>query len=193
MSITESPPVVNVNIRMASQEDLPSLEELYPRVFPDEDLVPLIRDLLALGPPEVLSLLAEDSVRNTVGHIIFTVCVVGPNETSVALLGPLAVTPTRQNQGIGSALVRRGLQDLSKMDLAMVLVLGSPDYYCRFGFRQEPYVVPPYPLPPNWSSAWQSMNLYPNSSSEGRDNKRQQGLVGELVVPYPWQGKHLWS
>jgi len=49
-------------------------------------------------------------------------------------LAPVAVLPDFQKQGIGSALVRTGLEELKNMDCPFVFVLGHPEYYPRFGF-----------------------------------------------------------
>jgi putative acetyltransferase len=182
-------------IRVATAEDLAALEDLYPQAFPDEDLLPLIRDLVNLGPPKVLSLVAVDTAatRQILGHVMFTLCTVADdNSTVISLLGPLAVHPTRQKQGIGSALVKNGMQRVTnnEMNVSVVLVLGSPQYYGRFGFRRENDVSPPYPLPEKWSSAWQSLYL---ANEESRPNSPQKRVAGKLVVPPAWQAKELWS
>ena len=52
-------------------------------------------------------------------------------------LAPLAVLPQRQRQGIGSALVREALKRLEEDRMDLVLVLGEPDYYGRFGFATD--------------------------------------------------------
>ena len=46
----------------------------------------------------------------------------------------MAVVPSRQRQGVGSALVREGLQRCRQLNAAAVVVLGHPEYYPRFGF-----------------------------------------------------------
>jgi putative acetyltransferase len=46
----------------------------------------------------------------------------------------MAVLPERQNQGIGSMLVREGLRECQRIGHDVVVVLGHPDYYPRFGF-----------------------------------------------------------
>lgn len=181
-----------VTIRVATPNDLAALEELYPQAFPEEDLLPLIRDLVNLGPPTVLSLVAIDDATkggDILGHAMFTMCTMG--DDNVSLLGPLAVHPDRQNQGIGSALVRNGIQRLQKDKDAgtVLLVLGSPQYYCRFGFQQENDIVPPHPLPDKWRSAWQSLYL----PMETRQNPPRRKLAGKLIVPREWQAKELWS
>jgi putative acetyltransferase len=82
-----------------------------------------------------LSLVAED--ESLVGHILFTPVVVenaGPRVVGMGL-GPMAVLPARQRQGIGSELVRRGLDILRGRGCPFVVVLGHPGYYPRFGFE----------------------------------------------------------
>ena len=86
----------------------------------------------------LFGLVAEESGR-IVGHILFSRL---PIETAggtilAAALAPLAVLPSRQGQGIGSALVRQGLAHCREQDVPAVVVLGDPAYYSRFGFRAE--------------------------------------------------------
>lgn len=52
----------------------------------------------------------------------------------VQVLSPLAVLPELQSQGIGSALVRRGLEITAERSVPLVFLEGSPVYYSRFGF-----------------------------------------------------------
>ncbi len=85
---------------------------------------------------DALSLVAEDSA--IVGHILFTPVVV-EEETGKHRIGmglaPMAVRPDHQRQGIGSQLVRRGLDILRERGCPFVVVLGHPEYYPRFGFE----------------------------------------------------------
>ena len=80
---------VNIEIRENMQVDLAAIESLYPRVFPDEDLLPLVRDLLREAPV-ALSLVGVIDSR-LVGHVIFTICSIAESRDRSALLGPLAV------------------------------------------------------------------------------------------------------
>jgi putative acetyltransferase len=82
-----------------------------------------------------LSLVAEDD--GVVGHILFTPVVVDSAGRRVIGMGlaPMAVLPDRQRQGIGSALVRRGLEILRERGCPFVVVVGHPEYYPRFGFE----------------------------------------------------------
>ena len=71
------------------------------------------------------------------GHILFTPVVVESAGRRVLGMGlaPLAVLPDRQRQGIGSQLVRRGLNILRERGCPFVVVVGHPEYYPRFGFE----------------------------------------------------------
>jgi len=71
-----------------------------------------------------------------VGHILFSALSVTMDGGSVraAALAPMAVAPGRQRQGIGSALVRAGLDAVTAHRFEAVFVLGHPAYYPRFGF-----------------------------------------------------------
>ena len=173
--------IVTPDIRESTPGDLSALRALYPAAFPDEDLVPLVEALLA-EPAGVLSLVAiEDGV--VAGHVVFADCSVTGGAARVALLGPLAVAPARQRQGIGRALVEAGLARLGSGGAAAVFVLGDPGYYGRFGFRTESDVKTPCPIPLEWAGAWQSIRL--------RDGA--EPLTGTLAVPAPWQDPALWA
>ena len=171
----------DMEIRESVPDDIAALEELYPGAFPDEDLLPLLRDLLKESR-NVLSLvgIADGALA---GHVIFTTCGVAGRTDKVVLLGPLAVAPAWQRQGIGGALVRAGLQRVKADEAVRVFVLGDPAYYGRFGFQPDDRVAPPYPLPEAWRGAWQSLGL------RGGDPP----LSGELSVPRPWRQPALWA
>lgn len=168
-------------IRNSTPADLGAIEALYPEAFPDEDLLPLVRDLLGESS-ETLSLVAAvDS--SLVGHVVFTTGSIEGHGSTVALLGPLAVSPASQRQGIGSALVREGLQRLGCASVGLILVLGDPAYYSRLGFEAERRVVTPYELPAEWRDAWQSLPL----------GKVAAPASGKLILPRPWQNSALWA
>jgi putative acetyltransferase len=82
-----------------------------------------------------VSLVAVDE-GGIVGHIMFSTLGVTMDGWMVrsAALAPMAVAPARQRQGIGSALVRRGLEAMIEQGFEAVFVLGHPAYYPRFGF-----------------------------------------------------------
>ena len=70
-----------------------------------------------------------------VGHIVFTPITIDGSNLIGMGLAPMAVLPSYQNQGIGSLLVRHGLQHLQRSGCPFVIVLGHPEYYPRFGFE----------------------------------------------------------
>ncbi|GAB4528227.1 MAG: N-acetyltransferase [Amphiplicatus sp.] len=69
------------------------------------------------------------------GYCAFTLVAADPPLKGVALgLAPLAVAPPMQKQGVGAALVETGLETCEARGASLVVVLGEPDYYSRFGF-----------------------------------------------------------
>lgn len=171
----------DIEIRESAPADRAAIEALYPEVFPQEDLLPLVGTLLREGG-SVLSLVALRGVA-LVGHGVFTMCSIEGSSARAALLGPLAVAPAAQQQGIGSAIVRTGLQRLERDGVVSVFVLGDPAYYRRFGFTPETRVAPPYALPEAWRGAWQSRRLGTMAPPE----------AGTLCVPRPWREPALWG
>ena len=92
-------------------------------------------DELRAGPAWLppLSLVAIDAAGDVVGHVACTRGHVG--DAPVLALGPLSVRPDSQGRGAGSALVHAVLGAADALDEPLVALLGSPDYYQRFGFR----------------------------------------------------------
>ncbi|MFQ6027505.1 MAG: GNAT family N-acetyltransferase [Dehalococcoidia bacterium] len=72
-----------------------------------------------------------------VGHILFSPVTIDSEwgSQNALGLGPMAVRPEHQNQGIGSSLLREGLKLCRERGHQIVVVLGHPAYYPRFGFR----------------------------------------------------------
>lgn len=170
-----------VLIRYSTSSDTSSIENLYRDAFPDEELLPLVRDLLR-ETTGVLSLVAEEDGA-VFGHAAFTICTITQEPAPAALLGPLAVAPAVQKKGLGSRLVREGLAQLADRGVGTVFVLGDPNYYAKFGFVADTQVVPPYPLVAEYRSGWQSLAL----------GARQRPCAGQLIVPAVWQRPSLWS
>jgi putative acetyltransferase len=91
----------------------------------------------------LLSLVAEDN-GIVVGHIAFSSVRIGGIDYRWLGMGPVSVTPKRQRQGIGTALVKTGLDGIKKLGACGCVVLGSPSYYSRFGFNQTPSLTLPH-------------------------------------------------
>ena len=91
-------------------------------------------DILRESAEPTLSLVAT-SGKKIIGHIFFSPVTIGESNAPLVMgLAPMAVLPAHQRQGIGSALVTRGLEACRLAGVAAVVVLGHPDYYPRFGF-----------------------------------------------------------
>jgi putative acetyltransferase len=83
-----------------------------------------------------LSLVALEDEK-VVGHVMFTPAMIRSDSLTLPgmALGPMAVLPSRQRTGIGSALVMEGLRRIDESGAGFVVVMGHPDYYPRFGFK----------------------------------------------------------
>lgn len=94
-------------------------------------------DALRTAGNATISLIAEED-GEIVGHILFSPMRFDPENQSLRLLGlaPLAVSPSRQRSGIGSALIRKGLELSGQSGYDAVFVLGHPEYYPKFGFER---------------------------------------------------------
>lgn len=162
-------------LRDATPDDLPALLALYPLAFPDEDLRPLLHRLAAV--PGVLSLVATDGVT-LAGHLAMTPCL----PAGAVLLGPVAIAPARQLQGLGRRLITEAARRMAAQGAVQVQVLGDPGYYARLGFRPDRTLASPFALPPDWDGAWQVMPLTDAPL-----------LTGTLQVPAAWDDPALWG
>ena len=106
----------------------------------------IIIDRLRAAGALTLSLVAEADGA-VVGHVAFSPVSVSDGSPDWYGLGPIAVDPARQGEGIGSGLVREGLARLKALGAAGCVLLGDPVYYGRFGFAPDPKLtldgVPP--------------------------------------------------
>ena len=122
-------------VRAEEKKDWAPVHEVNASAFetPDEaDLVDILRE----QAPPVVSLVAEDEDDGViVGHIMFSpVSLPGYPELKIMGLAPMAVAPEYQGKGIGSAIVRAGLEQCKQLGFGAVVVLGHPESYPLFGF-----------------------------------------------------------
>ena len=123
-----------INIRLEEPRDIPRIYRVNELAFGqtgEANLVDALRNSNAL----TLSMVAE-SDREIVGHIAFSpVTIESKSSNFDALgLGPMAVLPGRQRTGIGSRLMETSLKECEKSRYGLVVVLGHPAFYPRFGF-----------------------------------------------------------
>jgi putative acetyltransferase len=127
---------------------------LEPGSVPPE--VPLFEALWEAG--DVLSELSftAESDGEVIGHVTASRATVAADP--VVAVGPIGVLPEQQRRGIGSALMNALLAAADSAGVPLVVLLGSPDYYGRFGFRpaRELGVTSPEP---GWGDAFQARAL----------------------------------
>ena len=121
-------------VRSEEAEDIDQVRLINYRAFdggPEASMV----DALRANCGDAMSLVAEEEGQ-VIGHILFTpVAIEGRARTVIGMgLAPMAVLPERQRSGIGSALVRKGLELLRDDGCPFVIVLEHPEYYPKFGF-----------------------------------------------------------
>ncbi len=128
------------------------IAKLVNNLFDDETALPL------------LSLVAIENGK-IIGHILFTKAIVTGTTVSTQLLGPLAILPDFQNTGVGNKLIKEGLIQLKTLGVALVFVLGHPDYYPRTGFKPAGVhgFQAPYPIPEKHAGAWMVQELFPDT------------------------------
>jgi putative acetyltransferase len=121
-----------IEIREERADDVAAVRDLNRRAF-GQDQESNIVDALRANGTALFSLVATVNDR-VVGHIMYSPAIVGDDITGAAL-GPMAVLPEYQRQGIGSKLIEAGNRKLKDAGCPFIIVVGHADYYPRFGFR----------------------------------------------------------
>lgn len=131
-------------IRSESADDVRDIRGINMEAFRDHPVSRqtehLIVDALRAAGDLEISLVATLGDR-AVGHIAFSKADVGRAEGEWFLLGPIAVLPAFQRQGIGSRLVESGLAAIRAKGATGCVLVGDPDFYGRFGFTTFPGLV----------------------------------------------------
>ena len=119
-----------MTIREETPDDVEAIRDVNRLAFGGDEEVRLV-DALRAGGFVLVSLIATEA-GSVIGHILFSK--MGTGTIFLAALAPVAVLPDHQRRGIGSALIRRGLDLCRDRGCEAVLVVGHPEYYPRFGF-----------------------------------------------------------
>jgi putative acetyltransferase len=127
--MTERPSVL---VRKEYPADIGAIHGLVAAAFPSPSEAELVDALRAAGRLSISLVAVEDGAF--VGHVAFSPITV--DDATLGLgLGPLAVRADRRRRGIGERLVRDGLALCRNAAVGLVVVLGDPRYYARFGFE----------------------------------------------------------
>lgn len=94
----------------------------------ESELISLLRGKTSFDPR--LSLIALIN-KNCVGYSLLF-----PLTPEILSLGPVAVSPSYQRQGIGGKLIKKGIQVATELNYSLSIVIGHPEYYPRFGFKK---------------------------------------------------------
>lgn len=126
---------MNILIRPETVTDLSAVDEILRAAFPSDAECKVVNAIRQNGNATI-SLVAELD-GNVVGHILFSPVSTHPSTPERGLgLAPVAVHPIHHSKGIGSQLIRAGLNLCRELEFDYVVVLGSPKYYSRFGFKK---------------------------------------------------------
>ena len=163
-----------LTIRAETSADFDAIRRVNRLAFGGDLEVRLV-DALRDGGWLRLSLVAERDAE-IVGHILFSEL---PIETSQGTLpalslAPVAVLPEHQKQGIGSELIRQGLVNCRLASYPIVIVVGHPEYYPRFGFSAE--LARPLESP-YAGEAFMALELVPGAL---------RGVCGRVAYPPPF-------
>jgi putative acetyltransferase len=147
-----------VDVRLETREDAPAVAAAVEAAFGRAAEVRMVEAIRAsTGYVPELAFVAAESDRvgghTVLGFIMLSYVGLAGSDRRLLELAPLAVAPGRQREGIGSALTHAALAAADARGEPLVLVLGDPRYYVRFGFRRsdELGLEPPQPA---WHAAF---------------------------------------
>ncbi len=147
---------MDLTVRYEEGRDRSSIHTVNVAAFGRADEANLVADLRRDGV--VLASLVAEINEHVVGHILFSRMSIETANGAIpaVALAPLAIFPEYQRQGIGGRLIRDGLDLLRKRGERVVIVLGHPEYYPRFGFLPGKARLLESPFPPE---AFMAMEL----------------------------------
>ena len=131
-------------------DDRAEVEFLYDLAFaPGRTALSSYRLRDGVDPVAALSLVARDDYDALAGAIRYWPVRIGGTGAAALLLGPVAVHPTRQGEGLGALLIAESLERAAGLGWSRVVLVGDEPYYRRFGFTREAGRALDYPPPTN--------------------------------------------
>ncbi|MDX1285376.1 MAG: N-acetyltransferase [Draconibacterium sp.] len=160
-----------MNIRESIIDDIEKIRAVHLQAFEESEAQMVadftVRLLQENNPVKILSLVAVKD-NKIIGHIAFSpVFLQGTQEQLGYILAPLAVLPEYQKKKVGSALIKHGIEAISRLGSLMIFVYGDPNYYSRFGFETDlaRNFIPPFKL--QYPDGWHAMKLTSTDIPEG--------------------------
>lgn len=137
-------------LTVEAAEDQWEVEALYDTCFaPGRELLSSYRLRDGVEKVADLCLIARDENGVLAAAIRFWPIRIGAGEHRALLLGPIAVHPTRQGEGLGGLLMTEALAEAVRLGWARVMLVGDEPYYARFGFEKLERVEMPPPTNPD--------------------------------------------
>ncbi len=123
-----------MSIRREQPADIKQIDAVYAKAFDTDAETILVNSLRDSGVP-LVSLVYEDG-KDIIGHILFTQVDLLGDDSGVRIMGlaPMGVLPRDQYRGIGSSLVKAGLDECKSEGYDAAVVLGYTGFYPKFGF-----------------------------------------------------------
>jgi putative acetyltransferase len=148
-------------LRCESPEDRAAIRFVNEEAFGRPDEADLVDQLRNQGV--VLASFVAEVQERVVGHILFSRIAIETGRAAsvpAVALAPMAVLAEQQGQGIGGELIKHGLGWLRAEGEQVVIVLGNPKYYSRFGFSTDKASSLSSPFPPE---AFMALELSPGA------------------------------
>ena len=181
-------------IRNETHDDVAAIAEVTIAAFKTLEISnhteQLIIEALRAAKSLAVSLVAEMDGQ-VVGHIAFSPITISDGTADWYGLGPVSVLPEYQRKGIGKALIEEGLARLKSLNAKGCCLVGHPDYYRRFGFRNVSGLAHEG-VPQEFFFALSFSGLTPNGTIDFHEgfkaDAQTQGAPDILGRTDPWVG-----
>ena len=135
---------MNILIRDEQNTDIQAIFNLTQKAFNDVEhsshTEQFIVNALRESKQLTVSLVAETQGK-VIGHIAFSPVSISDGTTNWYGLGPISVLPEYQGKGIGSKLMKEGLNRIKALNAKGCVLLGDPNYYGKFGFKADARLI----------------------------------------------------
>jgi Predicted acetyltransferase len=132
------------------------IEPIIKTAFPEEDLWPLVTELLLIK--EGVLCFGEVSETKAISFACLTEFSAGANQYLCHLMAPVAVHKDQHGKGHGRALINHAIEMSQRQNGHRIVTLGDPNLYGHFGFKTDDMLLPPYELPDEYVAGWQSID-----------------------------------